>query len=131
MANSIAVLISAALLAVSLDVALGSTEIDPALSQLTFFLSGNLWKVGMVFFGLWLIPMGWLVLQARFGPRFLGWLLVAGGAGYLLNIFLAVLAPKAGAWVGLFPVVATIGEFWMIVLLLWTGLRRSNGSPSL
>jgi hypothetical protein len=31
--------------------------------------------------------------------------------------------PVLGAFAALLPYVATIGEFWMIGLLLWTGFR--------
>ncbi|MEO8064533.1 MAG: DUF4386 domain-containing protein [Pseudomonadota bacterium] len=126
MVNATLVLVSAALLATSLDVAHGQTGVEPAASHLVYLLSGRLWQVGMVFFGLWLIPMGWLVLKAPFGPRALGWILIAGGVGYVLNAFIVVLAPHAGTWVDLLPLAATIGEFWMIGLLLWTGLRRTT-----
>jgi predicted PurR-regulated permease PerM len=46
-----------------------------------------------------------------------------GGAAYVLNAFIAALVPNAGSWIGLFPAVGTVGEFWMIGLLLWKGLR--------
>jgi hypothetical protein len=122
--NAMVVLTSAALLAAALDVAVGPTGVDRTTSHLLFLLSGNLWKVGNVFFGLWLIPMGWLVWASGLGARLLGWVLILGGVAYVLNVFIAVLAPGAGAWTAVLPLTATVGEFWMMGLLLWTGLRR-------
>ena len=123
MVNAIVVLASAAMMGAALEVALGSSGVDPKLSHLMFVISGQFWQVGNVFFGLWLIPMGWLTWKASFGHRALGWILIVGGAAYVLNAFIAALVPNAGSWIGLFPAVGTVGEFWMIGLLLWKGLR--------
>lgn len=123
MVNAIVVLASAAMMGAALEVALGSSGVDPKLSHLMFLISGKFWQVGNIFFGLWLIPMGWLTWQATFGHRALGWILIVGGVAYMLNAFLAELVPNAGSWMGLFPIVATVGEFWIIGLLLWTGFR--------
>jgi hypothetical protein len=76
-----------------------------------------------VFFGLWLMPMGWLVLKSGLGHRALGWILILGGVGYVLSVFVAVLLPKVGAWAGYLSIPATVGEFWIIILLIWRGLR--------
>lgn len=119
--NAVAVLVSAALMNVSLEIAQSAEKFEPALSYGLFSLSSSLWTAGMIYFGLWLIPMGWLCWRARLGHSLLGWLLVVGGAGYVLNAFIVVLAPESGKWVGLLPITATIGEFWMIGLLLWRG----------
>lgn len=128
MVNAIVVLASAAMMGTALHVALGLNGIDPKLSHLMFVISGEFWQVGNIGFGLWLIPMGWLTWQASFGHRALGWILIVGGVAYVLGAFVAVLVPDAGSWVGLFPMVGTVGEFWMIGLLLWTGLRPAKTS---
>jgi hypothetical protein len=123
MVNAIAILASAALLRGALDIAVGSTGVDPKTSHLLILLSARFWDVCNVFFGLWLIPMGWLVNKSAIGPRVLGWVLMVGGIGYVLLPYVAVLVPDIGASVGLLSVVATVGEFWMIGLLLWRALR--------
>jgi hypothetical protein len=130
MVNSIVVLASAALLRTALDVALQPAGADATTSHLLFQISGRLWEAGNVFFGLWLLPMGWLAWKADFGHRALGWILILGGIGYVVSPFVAVLAPDAGAWLGVFPLTATVGEFWMIGLLLWTGLRPPRGAAA-
>jgi hypothetical protein len=126
--NAIMVLASAALLRAALDVALGSTGTDPATSHLLYLLSARFWEASKIFFGLWLIPMGWLTWKAGFGHRALGWILIVGGVGYVANTFIPVLAPDAGAWVALLAIAPTVGEFWMIGLLLWTGFRTPTPS---
>ncbi|WP_402469029.1 DUF4386 domain-containing protein [Isoptericola aurantiacus] len=117
--NAIAVLGSAAALGVSLETALAG---DAAAPHLMFLLAENFWAVGAVFFGLWLVPMGVLALRSGM-PRALGWFLVGGGVGYVLSAFVGYLAPAADAVAEVLTIPATIGEFWMIALLLWIGFR--------
>lgn len=114
--NSVLILASAAMLATAVAIA-GDPFGDAASTvQLLFLISGELWAVGAVFFGLWLIPMGTAVLRTRLMPPVLGWILVASGIGYLLNAF-----------TGFAPLtyLATIGEFWIIGYLLTVGVRRT------
>lgn len=132
--NSTAILASAAFLVTALTVAL-----DPALApgggaaetaQLMYELSGAFWGVGALFFGLWLIPMGYLVLASKWMPRPLGWILIVGGVGYILSAFVAYLVPDAPGSVELaLTMLATVGEFWMIGYLLIKGVRSDIAAP--
>ncbi len=122
--NAAAVLGSAAGLATALDTALAG---DAAGSQLMYLLSGNLWGVGALFFGLWLVPMGLLARRSGM-PQVLSWVLVAGGLGYVVSAFLAYLAPGASALGDALAYLATGGELWIIGVLLWRGFRRV-GTP--
>lgn len=65
--------------------------------------------VTQVFWGLWLVPLGFLVFRSGFLPKLLGTLLVIAGAGYLID---------SGTQL-LFPGVATIGQFTFIGELLF------------
>ncbi|WP_454860876.1 DUF4386 domain-containing protein [Promicromonospora soli] len=121
--NAVAVLGSAACLGAALDIALTSGAADAAGgAQLLYILGGNFWDVGALFFGLWLIPMGFLALRSGM-PRVLGWILVAGGVGYILDGFVTYLAPAAAPVTELLLIPATVGEFWMIGWLLWHSFR--------
>jgi hypothetical protein len=115
--NAIVVLISAALLGAALRVGP-----DAAAVQTLYLISGQLWEVGALFFGLWLIPMGLCVVRSGGMPRALGWVLVAGGVGYVVSAFLGAFVPDAGAATDLLVVPATVGEFWMIGYLLARGV---------
>lgn len=128
MVNAIVVLSSAALLGASIDAALGSTGAAPTTSHLLMLTSEHFWRVGNIFFGLWLFPMGWLVSKAQFGHRVLGWILIFGAFGYVLHGFIAVFMPGAGLLGVILPTLAAVGEFWMIGLLLWTGFRTARSS---
>ena len=124
--NAIAVMGSAALLATAVDIAHEPVGDAAATVQTLYLVSGNLWGVGALFFGLWLIPMGSCVLTSRWMPRPLGWVLIVGGLGYLASGFVMYLVPGAGTVADLLTVPATIGEFWMIGYTLIRGVRRTG-----
>jgi hypothetical protein len=123
--NAAAILGSAALLATALQIATKPVGATAADVQVLYLISGNLWVAGGLFFGLWLIPMGRCVLRTGWMPRALGWVLIAGGVGYVLSSFVAYLAPDAGLITDLLVVPASIGEFWMVGYLLVRGVRES------
>jgi Domain of unknown function (DUF4386) len=134
--NAIAILVSAALLASALAVAGNATLAaggDAAATvQLLYVVSGELWSVGAIFFGLWLVPMGWLVLHSAWMPRALGHVLVVGGVGYVLSAFVGQTVPGLGAVADALTIPASVGEFWMIGYLLWYGVReRPSGARGL
>jgi hypothetical protein len=126
--NAMAILASAAFMATALTVA-GDARLAPggdaaATVQLMYQLSSNLWGVGAVFFGLWLIPMGYIAASSGRMPKWLGRILIVGGSGYLLSAFVSYGIADAPAWlVAALPIPATIGEFWMIGYLLTKGIR--------
>jgi hypothetical protein len=122
--NAVVILVSAALLATAVQVALDPVGDAAATVQLLYLVSGNMWGVGGLFFGLWLIPMGRCVLRSGWMPRALGWILVGGGVGYLLSAFVRYLAPDVPVVADALVFPATIGEFWMIGYLLVRGVRR-------
>jgi len=127
MVNAVAILGSAAMLATALDVAddksLAVTGGAAATAQLLYVICGHLWGVAGLFFGLWLIPMGWLVVHSRWLPQSLGHLLMAGGVGYVLSTFTSYALPGADLVSGLLTVPATIGEFWILGYLILFGVR--------
>lgn len=125
--NAVALLGSTAFLATALEVAL-----DPSLgggaatAQLLYVMSGSFWHVGAVSSGLWLIPMGLLVLRSGWMPRLMGWLLIVGGVGYVLYAFIVYLAPDAAAVAGVLTW-PSVSEFWMAGYLVIKGVHRPTG----
>ena len=128
MVNAVAILVSAALLATALDVSqdasLTVAGATASTAQLLYVASGHLWTIGGMFFGLWLIPMGWLALRSGWMPSVLGWVLMIGGAGYIANAVLSYLLPNTGPALDLLTIPATIGELWMVGYLCLRGVRR-------
>ncbi len=132
MVNSAIMLMGTAFSATALGVAVGnaaqSTRDRRATTLLMYDLSDAAWRVGALFFGLWLIPMGWCALRSTFVPHLLGWILVVGGVGYIVSGFVDFLAGNASTVVYALTVPATVGELWMVGYLLVTGLRREPDS---
>jgi hypothetical protein len=86
---------------------------------------------GALFFGLWLIPMGWLVLRSGVKPRLSGWILIAGGVGYGLSAYVTHLLPDADALANGLTVPASIGELRMIAYLLIIGVRTTTAGANI
>ena len=119
------ILVAAVFSTTALDVAIadpGAGGGRAASARLLYELSGAAWNVGGLFFGLWLIPMGWLAWRSGYMPRLLGWVLVVGAVGYVLSTYVVYLAPGL-AWSSYaLTVPASVGEFWMVGCLLWKGV---------
>ena len=56
------------------------------LAVLFLDLHGVGYLIAQVFFGGWLIPLGYLVVRSGMVPRVLGYALMIGGVGYLLGL---------------------------------------------
>lgn len=75
-----------------------------------------------VFWGLWLLPFGYLVFKSGFLPRILGVLLMLGCFGYLINFFGNTLSGSYSSltvkkYIGLLPSIAELGTcFWLLVM---------------
>ena len=90
-------------------------------------LISNAWSIGGLFFGLWLIPMGYIVISSGRMPIWLGRILIIGGIGYLLQTFINCTGVQS-AYVNMLVIPTTVGEFWMIGYLLIYGIRPAiNG----
>jgi hypothetical protein len=135
MVNAVAIMASAAFMATALTVA-GDPGMAPggdvaATTQLLYELSSNSWGVGAIFFGLWLIPMGYVASSSMLMPKWLGRTLMVGGLGYVLSCVLSYGLAGSPDWIEVLVVPATIGEFWMIGYLIVKGVRpiSSLGDP--
>jgi hypothetical protein len=57
------------------------------LGMLLIRIHGQANGINQMFWGLWLLPFGWLVVHSRFLPRWLGyWLLLDGAAWVILSV---------------------------------------------
>jgi len=80
--------------------------------------------IAQIFFGLWLLPLGYLVYRSGFFPRVIGVLLAIGCLSYLADTFVQFLAPGIAESVELWVVApAAIGELSLVVWLLVKGVR--------
>jgi hypothetical protein len=82
--------------------------------------------IAQIFFGLWLVPLGYLAHRSGMFPRALSVLLVVGGLCYLADMLALFLAPELGARIAEIIVIpSTIAELWMVSYLLVKGVRTS------
>ena len=130
MVNAAVILGSAAMLGTAVAVAQDPIGDAATGVQILHLVSENLWRAGNLFFGLWLIPMGVCVLRSRWMPRPLGWILVAGGVGYVAAAFLGYLAPGATVVNDALAWPATVGELWMVGYLLIRGVGRTAAATA-
>jgi hypothetical protein len=116
-----------AALAVATDPSLATTLGTDASDQLVLTLfglreHGNL--IAQVFFGLWLLPLGYLAYRSGYFPKGLAVLLVVGGVAYLVDLLARFLLPDLGADLSPFPLLLpTAAELWMVGYLLVKGVR--------
>ena len=84
--------------------------------------------VSEIFWGLWLLPFGWLVFKSRLLPRALGVLLMLGCAGYLVDFLGRVLVPEyaASGLGGYVRLPASLGEIGTCLWLLVMGAREPD-----
>lgn len=85
--------------------------------------------IAQIFFGLWLLPLGYLAYKSEWFPRVLGALLIAGGVCYILHMLTAFLIPELSSLAHvLLGIPPTIAELSMLGYLLVIGVR--SGKPS-
>jgi hypothetical protein len=77
-------------------------------------------SLAAIFFGLWLLPMGYLVITSRFLPQIIGVLLIIAGVGYVAQSMVDILTPNSGVNIYLFT---SWGE---LIFALWLLIRGVN-----
>ncbi|HEY6454388.1 MAG TPA: DUF4386 domain-containing protein [Steroidobacteraceae bacterium] len=95
----------------------------------------HLLLLAQAFSGLWLFPLGWLILRSRMVPRPLGAFLIIGGVSYLLNFATAfepdlslMIAYRIGyTATGILGVF--VGEIGLCLWLLFKGAREPDLLP--
>ena len=90
------------------------------LALLLLGLGGPMIAVSELFWGLWLLPLGALIIRSGFLPRWLGAVLLINGVAYVGISFAAVVAP---AYLAMMNRLGTIPEMGELVLILWLLIR--------
>ncbi len=75
-----------------------------------------------LFWGLWLLPLGYLVIKSGYFPKLLGALLIVGCFSWLAQLFVRFLAPDLARVASLLAV-GSVGELIFIVWLLVRAVR--------
>jgi hypothetical protein len=78
-----------------------------------------------VFFGLWLVPLGYLAYKSSgLFPKWLGVLLIVGGVCYIVDLLAAFLVPDLGKAIHTSIVIpCAIAEISMVLYLLVVGVK--------
>lgn len=97
---------------------------DQVHAQMMFFLDLNEQGIiiASIFWGLWLLPMGYLIYRSAYFPKILGALVIIAGFGYLLGSFTHFLVPDYEA---IFPILDLL-KFGELLFMFWVVLKGAN-----
>lgn len=115
MVNAIMILISSAFWLAALNASIAKDSISMIYNL--FSLHEFLWLVANLFFGLWLLPMSYLISQVM-KSKIISKLLFVGGVGYILSALILIVNPSQAVIAGMLALPATIAEFCVIGYLL-------------
>jgi len=80
--------------------------------------------VAQIFFGLWLVPLGFLAYRSAMFPKVLGIGLMIGAAGYLIGLLAVFLVPDGSEKINtIVTIPSAIAEISMVLYLLVLGVR--------
>jgi hypothetical protein len=98
-----------------------------ALASIFLGLHGQGLIVASIFWGLWLLPLGVLVMRSGFAPRAIGVLLIPAGLAYVIASTANILQLPFAAVISTFaPIPEGLGEVPMLLWLLITGTRATS-----
>ncbi len=90
-------------------------------------VQGNGLDINELFFGLWLLPLSYLVIKSRYFPRVIGVLLIIAGLSWIAQFLVILLAPSLKGVIS-FLGVGSDGELIFIGWLLVRGARAPRPS---
>jgi len=78
------------------------------------------WTIGLIFFGIHLFILGYLIFKSDYIPKILGVLVIIAGLGYIIDSFVIFLLPNYDVTIAMFTF---IGE---LLLMLWLLLKGAK-----
>ena len=96
--------------------------------NLHFYSQGN--QVATIFWGLWLLPFGYLVYKSGFLPKILGIFLILGGLSYLIDFTCDFLFSGYGKMTiaSFVTIPASIGEIGTCLWLIIMGVKKQKAA---
>jgi len=95
-----------------------------ALVLLMFEIHHYGFLIAQIFFGLWLVPLGYLAYKSGMIPKALGVLLIVGGACYLVGMVAVFLLPASGERINLAVTLpSAVAEIATALYLLVFGVK--------
>jgi len=98
------------------------------LTMLFVDMHHNGYLIAQMFFGLWLVPLGYLVVRSGLFPKVLGVLLALGGVAYIVDLLVTFLAPGVAETISPYVLIPVYSEVLFLVYLLVKGVRDPKGS---
>lgn len=96
-----------------------------ALAYAVLRMHGHIYGFTGLFFGLYCLAIGWLVVRSGALPRLIGWLMMLAGATFLLDVGLDALAPALARQVpDVVMLFSLLGEGALALWLAIFGLSR-------
>lgn len=87
------------------------------------------YHIAQLFFGLWLLPLGYLVFKSERFPKIIGILLIVGCFGYLTDFLIYFLYPESSIALSEYITApADLGEFSLCLYLLIKGVKGADSS---
>ncbi|MFC1760079.1 DUF4386 domain-containing protein [Candidatus Neomarinimicrobiota bacterium] len=103
-----------------------NTEQLNFLSEFFIHFYQNGFLVAQVFFGLWLLPLGILVIKSKFLPKLLGILLIIDCGAILLWFFQYFIYPQLIIVTNICLIISLIAEFGLTFWLILKGTRQET-----
>ncbi|MCL2679316.1 MAG: DUF4386 domain-containing protein [Dehalococcoidia bacterium] len=96
--------------------------ITNAENLMAIYENGN--AVAVIFWGLWLLPLGLLILKSNLIPKIIGILLLGACVGNLIDFTIYFFAPNTPeAVLNVCYIVGMLGEFGLVLWLLIKGVK--------
>jgi hypothetical protein len=94
-----------------------SPEIRQTVTYLSLTVFGYIFAIFTCFYGVAVTLRGYLIFRSEYLPRWLGYLVMLGGAGFLAKNVVSVLAPQHDSWVFVPPMLlAMVGmALWLLI----------------
>lgn len=90
----------------------------------------SIWNLGLLFFGVHLLLLGWLIFRAINFPKIIGLFLLVAGAGYLIDSGARLFLPSYDQFKDIFEMMVVIpgvvGEFSLTLWLLIKGAKKKS-----
>ena len=108
-------------------------NVDQIHSSVLFYMQMHTigYHIAQLFFGLWLLPLGYLLIRSGQFPIIIGILLMIGCTGYLVDFIIYFLFPGHSSTLTQFVTApADIGEFSLCLYLLVQGVKGNHSTIS-
>lgn len=105
---------------------LAANSVDAEYIYNSLSITRNAQTIAEIFWGLWLFPLGMLVIESKYFPKFIGYLLIASCFGYLLAVIIKVVFPDLRQIL----VITDVLAFGELIFALWFVFKGVNPQDS-